>query len=449
MTPPYEAGRPASDNEDNARAALDFIELLIEGHYLARPDFSGPLADALTRLAERLGRRSEELLAETTEMSMNASVAMATVARVAGDVSDLENGAQAMAGEVERMAEMSSDLSDSCRATSEIVQSMRGVTSELSVGIHRGVASMGDMVQQVHDLIDDVQTLGSASEHIGEILQTIEAIAKQTNLLALNATIEAARAGEAGKGFAVVAGEVKNLANQTARSTDDIRKRIAVLKDGVKETVSQVELTESTIKVGQEVIDRIGAMVVEIEDTMANVEGHMNHTTETLNEQSEAMTEISGGVNQVARMANDNTAHVGTVVESVSGSEAVIADQFKALEGLEIPRYVLYRAKSDHFLWKKHLSEMMVGISRLTEAELSDHHSCRLGRWYDAVEGLTRSDPDFIAIDRPHQQVHAKGREAARLYAEGDIDGAHTAFAEMDQASEDVVRLIDRLIAKS
>ena len=99
-----------------------------------------------------------------------------------------------------------------------------------------------------------VDALARASQRIGEIVAQIEAIAKQTNLLALNATIEAARAGEAGKGFAVVATEVKNLANQTARATDDIRGRIATLKSDMDAIVATMRAGAETVGAGQEAV---------------------------------------------------------------------------------------------------------------------------------------------------------------------------------------------------
>ena len=117
------------------------------------------------------------------------------------------------------------------------VQTVAAATEELSHSIQeiaRRVAettqAMDGAVRQVDETQTIVRSLADAARRIGDVVSLINNIASQTNLLALNATIEAARAGEAGKGFAVVAGEVKSLANQTARATDEIQAQVAAIQ---------------------------------------------------------------------------------------------------------------------------------------------------------------------------------------------------------------------------
>ncbi len=109
-----------------------------------------------------------------------------------------------------------------------------------------------------------VEALTDASQRINAILSTIEAIASQTNLLALNATIEAARAGEAGRGFAVVAGEVKALAGQTAKATEDIASRISALDNEVKEILDGVRGSGVSVARGKEAVDQMTAATQEV-----------------------------------------------------------------------------------------------------------------------------------------------------------------------------------------
>lgn len=109
-----------------------------------------------------------------------------------------------------------------------------------------------------------VEALTDASKRINTILTTIEAIASQTNLLALNATIEAARAGEAGRGFAVVAGEVKALAGQTAKATEDIAARIAALDNEVKEILDGVRGSGVSVARGKEAVDQMTKATQEV-----------------------------------------------------------------------------------------------------------------------------------------------------------------------------------------
>ena len=109
-----------------------------------------------------------------------------------------------------------------------------------------------------------VEALTDASKRINTILTTIEAIASQTNLLALNATIEAARAGEAGRGFAVVAGEVKALAGQTAKATEDIAARISALDNEVKEILDGVRGSGVSVARGKEAVDQMTCATQEV-----------------------------------------------------------------------------------------------------------------------------------------------------------------------------------------
>jgi len=124
--------------------------------------------------------------------------------------------------------------------------------------------------------------LSHASNQIGEIVATIEAIAKQTNLLALNATIEAARAGEARKGFVVVAGEVKNLANQTAAATVDIRNRVPLLRQEMRETSDIIESGAAQVVAGQETINSAGSKMADLSEAIERVTARMGEVASTL-----------------------------------------------------------------------------------------------------------------------------------------------------------------------
>jgi methyl-accepting chemotaxis protein len=130
-----------------------------------------------------------------------------------------------------------------------------------AVGESAARASQGAEAAQVaRDAMNQVD----ASQRINAILSTIEAIASQTNLLALNATIEAARAGDAGRGFAVVAGEVKALAGQTAKATEDIASRISALDNEVKEILDGVRGSGQSVARGKEAVDQMTQATQEV-----------------------------------------------------------------------------------------------------------------------------------------------------------------------------------------
>jgi methyl-accepting chemotaxis protein len=132
-----------------------------------------------------------------------------------------------------------------------------------------------------------VKKLGESSQEIGNVIKVITSIAQQTNLLALNATIEAARAGEAGKGFAVVANEVKELAKQTAKATEDIGQKIDAIQGDTKGAVQAIE--------------EIGTIINQINDISNSIASAVEEQTVTTNEIGRSVTEASKGVGDIAK----------------------------------------------------------------------------------------------------------------------------------------------------
>jgi methyl-accepting chemotaxis protein len=131
-----------------------------------------------------------------------------------------------------------------------------------------------------------VAKLGESSAEIGNVVKVITSIAEQTNLLALNATIEAARAGEAGKGFAVVANEVKELAQETAKATEDIAKRVLAIQGDTTAAVAA--------------IDEISTIVAQISDRQTTIASAVEEQTATTSEMSRSVQEAAGGTGEIA-----------------------------------------------------------------------------------------------------------------------------------------------------
>lgn len=219
---------------------------------------------------------------------------------------DLQSAANSMSGSAERASQQTTAVAAASEEASANVQTVASAAEELSASIQEisrqvseSAAIASDAVNEVEQTNGKVLGLASAAEKIGEVVNLINDIASQTNLLALNATIEAARAGEAGKGFAVVATEVKSLADQTAKATEEIGAQINEIQDatghavtainGIGDTIRKVNDIASSISVGveeqgsstQEIAGSIQQAAAGTQDVSENIAGITSATNDT------------------------------------------------------------------------------------------------------------------------------------------------------------------------
>ncbi len=426
---------------------LKCLRHLIEGQYRLDVEGDDELAVTVRRLIDHFRQKGVVQLERTVESSMQAADAMASVSFVAGDMREINSDAQGIASAAEEMSASINQVAQTSNDAAGLAQTTRKSAGDGVDAVGQAVTDMNQISDNVESLADQARNLNGASEQIGEIVNVIQAIAKQTNLLALNATIEAARAGEAGKGFAVVAGEVKNLANQTARATDEIRNQVVSIRSVMDQITSAMARIQNVVDSGQGSITEVGKSISEIVGNMDEVSRYIGDTASSLTQQTAAMNEISASVQRITTLTDRGQKNAERAIGAVSKAEEIVEKNLSELDGQDIPHAILYRAQSDHFLWKKRLADILVGGSA-SATKLTDHHGCRFGKWYESVnDPKLKENPAFRALAEPHKQVHQHGRMALELFRKGDREGAEREYEKVEAASLEVVKLLRQLLA--
>jgi methyl-accepting chemotaxis protein len=259
----------AADEVGEAMLAMNTMKNNLHEVVLAIADTAGHVASA----SEELSATSQQISANSEETSAQANVVTEATQRVSQNLQSVSTGADEMTSTIQSIA---SNAHEAATVASNAVQTAQAANST-------------------------VAKLGDSSAEIGEVIKVITSIAQQTNLLALNATIEAARAGEAGKGFAVVANEVKELAKQTAKATEDISRKIAAIQT---DTHGAVEAIGTIASVINQINDISGTIATAVEEQSATT----NEMTRNVGDAAKGSAEITQNIEGVAEAARGTSA---------------------------------------------------------------------------------------------------------------------------------------------
>ncbi|MBL7021688.1 MAG: methyl-accepting chemotaxis protein, partial [Nitrospinaceae bacterium] len=288
----------AQELAEKVENLLAVVDAAAGGDLTKKIDFSGE--DAIGQMAEGLGQFLSSLAESISSIGENAKT-------LASSSDELISVSHEMSGNAEETSAQAGVVMNAVSEVDKNVQMVATATEEMSASVkeiaknaHKAAEVAGEAVNIGEATNTTIVKLGESSDEIGNVIKVITSIAEQTNLLALNATIEAARAGEAGKGFAVVANEVKELANQTGKATEDISLKIETIQTDTRGAV--------------EAIGKMTNIVAEINDISATIAGAVEEQTATTAEISRNVSEAAKGTGQIV----ENMSGVSTAAQSTS-----------------------------------------------------------------------------------------------------------------------------------
>ena len=271
---------------------------------------SAEQADLQRQSAERLARERASI-AEMFEKSMGAIAEefVATSNEVQGAAQTLATSAEQTSQQAQAVSRAASQSTSSVQTIASATEQMAASVQEICGKVNQSSQIAAQAAQAATQTDTNIQQLSRSAGAIGQVIELIKAIAAQTNLLALNATIEAARAGEAGKGFSIVAAEVKELATQTSRATDEINQKITEIQAATGLTV-----------------DSIGKIAV----TIDQVHSISTAVAAAVEQQGAATREIAGNTHRAAQRTEEVTANIAGVGTSAAATGAA-SDQLMGL----------------------------------------------------------------------------------------------------------------------
>ena len=267
-------------------------------------------ADELGRMARSLGEAQRHLRSVLSDVAASADAVAASAEELSASSAQISASAEETSAQSGVVSSAAEEVSRNVATVAAGAEQMGASIREISQNANEAARVAASAVAEAEATTATITKLGTSSQEIGAVVKAITSIAEQTNLLALNATIEAARAGEAGKGFAVVANEVKELAQETARATEDIARRVEAIQGDTSKAIAA--------------IGGISEVIGSINDFQLTIASAVEEQTATTNEMSRSVQEAAGGSTEIAQNITGVAAAAGSTTQALSQTRMAV-----------------------------------------------------------------------------------------------------------------------------
>jgi len=295
-------GRSIARRLSRVRSVLNGVA---EGDLTRRADADAK--DEVGQMALAVNQATDNIRQTVTTLAANSRALATSSQQLSASASQIADTAHNTASQTDALSDASDEVSRNVQTISSGAQEMGSAIQSISQSASDAADVAAQAVTAAESTNATVSKLGDSSLEIGKVVKVITSIAEQTNLLALNATIEAARAGDAGKGFAVVANEVKDLAQETAKATEDISRRVEAIQSDTEDAVTAIA--------------EIGQIIGRINDYQLTIASAVEQQTATTREMNRSIGDAAVGTSRIADNISTVASAARTTTESVSDTQ--------------------------------------------------------------------------------------------------------------------------------